>query len=171
MKKVFLLAVMAMVLSLSVNSQTITEYMATNNVTYHVGDTITLGRGSAPNGSFIYVQMGDAYGALSAANGQYGGVAQGLPKIWAGKNMVIKKIKESKFKGSKVISFSVAGGNIVLYKIIIEDALATGEIKSSGYTSDEALAELKKAKDKLDLELITPAQYDSIKAVFSKFIK
>ena len=71
----------------------------------------------------------------------------------------IKKIKEITFKGAKLISFNVAGGNFVQYKILVEDALATGELKSNGYTSDEALAALKKAKDKLDLGLIKPKRW------------
>lgn len=147
-----------------------TEYTASNNVTYHIGDTITLGRGSAPNGSFLYIQMGDTYSALSVIGGN-GQVDVGLPKSWSGKNMIIKKIKEAKFKGSKVVSFSVAGGNIVLYKVLVEDALSTGELKSSGYSSDDALAELKKAKDKLDLGLIKQADFDSLKVKLAKFIK
>jgi hypothetical protein len=38
-------------------------------------------------------------------------------------------------------------------------------------TSDDALAELKKAKDKLDLGLITQEDYDKLKAELSKYIK
>ena len=38
-------------------------------------------------------------------------------------------------------------------------------------TSDKALAELKRQKDKLDLEIISQAEYDSIKAVLIKYIK
>ena len=153
------------------NAQSLTEYTASNNVTYHVGDTIKLGRGSAPNGDFIYCQMGDAYATMSVLGGGGGRIDQGLPRGLSGANMIIKKIKETTFKGAKLVSFNVAGGNLVQYKILIEDALATGELKSNGYTSDEALIELKKAKDKLDLGLITPEQYDSIKTTLVKFIK
>jgi hypothetical protein len=38
-------------------------------------------------------------------------------------------------------------------------------------TSDEALLELKRAKDKLDLEIINQEKYDSLKAVYIKYIK
>ena len=38
-------------------------------------------------------------------------------------------------------------------------------------TSDEALSELKKSKDKLDLGLITQEKYDSVKAILIKYIK
>jgi len=38
-------------------------------------------------------------------------------------------------------------------------------------TSDDALSELKRQKDKLNLEIISQAEYDSIKAVLIKYIK
>ena len=57
------------------------------------------------------------------------------------------------------------------YTIQFENAISTGEIKGSGMTSDEALTELKKAKDKLDLGLITQEEYDKIKAELTPFIK
>ena len=170
MKKIILLVIC--VLSVGyISAQSLTEYTASNNVTYHIGDTIKLGRGSAPNGDFIYCQMGDTYAVMAALGGSVGRIDQGLPRNLSGANMIIKKIKETKFKGAKLISFNVAGGNFVQYKILVEDALATGELKSNGYTSDEALSALKKAKDKLDLGLIKPEQYDSIKSTLVKFIK
>ena len=49
--------------------------------------------------------------------------------------------------------------------------MSTGEIKGFGKTSDEALTELKKAKDKLDLGLITQEEFDKLKAELSKYIK
>jgi predicted Zn-dependent peptidase len=57
------------------------------------------------------------------------------------------------------------------YTIQFENALSTGEIKGTGKTSDEALAELKKAKDKLDLGIITQEEYDKIKSDLLPFIK
>lgn len=44
-------------------------------------------------------------------------------------------------------------------------------IKPSAMSSDEALSELKRAKDKLELGLITQATYDSLKVEYSKYIK
>lgn len=170
MKKFVLFFIFALSVVI-IRAQGLTEYTASNNVTYQIGDTIKLGRGSAPNGDFIYCQMGDTYAVMAALGGSAGRIDQGLPRNLSGANMVIKKIKETKFKGAKVISFNVAGGNLVQYKILIEDALATGELRSNGFTSDEALAELKKAKDKLDLGLIKSEQYDSIKSTLLKFIK
>ena len=38
-------------------------------------------------------------------------------------------------------------------------------------TSDEAMSALKKAKDKLELGLMTQVRYDSLKAVYAKLVK
>jgi hypothetical protein len=54
--------------------------------------------------------------------------------------------------------------------IEIEDAIKHGEVLSLGMTSDEALSELKKAKDKLDLGLITEEEYEKIKSELIKYI-
>jgi hypothetical protein len=46
----------------------------------------------------------------------------------------------------------------------------TNQVKSKDKTSDDALTELKKAKDKFDLELITKEEYEKIKEELRKFI-
>lgn len=38
--------------------KTIDRYTASNGITYKEGDQIKLGRGSATNGDFLYLQMG-----------------------------------------------------------------------------------------------------------------
>ena len=45
------------------------------------------------------------------------------------------------------------------------------KLNNSSLTSDEAIAELKKAKEKLELELISQEDYDKIKAELLPFIK
>ena len=45
------------------------------------------------------------------------------------------------------------------------------KILDSSMTSDEVLTELKKAKEKLDLELITQEEYDELKTELMKYIK
>jgi hypothetical protein len=54
---------------------------------------------------------------------------------------------------------------------MFENALETGEVKGFGMSSDDALAELKKAKDKLDLGIITQGAYDTLKTDLLKYIK
>ena len=55
--------------------------------------------------------------------------------------------------------------------IQIENAIDAGEIKSNRFSSDDTLYDLKKAREKLDLGLITQEKYDSIKNVLSKYIE
>ena len=52
-----------------------------------------------------------------------------------------------------------------------ESAIANSEIKSKIMSSDDALIELKRYKDKLDLGLITQKEYDEKRTELSKFIK
>lgn len=53
----------------------------------------------------------------------------------------------------------------------IEKAIEVGEVVTSGYTSEKALDELKRAKDKLDLGLITQEEFDRLKAELAPYIK
>jgi hypothetical protein len=78
--------------------------------------------------------------------------------------------------GSKRTGYSVTfrtkgATSISNYTIQFENALSTGEVKGFGKTSDEALSELKKAKDKLDLGLINQEEFDRLKSELSKYIK
>ena len=115
--------------------------------------------------------MGSFFNTLSAINGDYKNIASGLSKNYSGTPVILKKIKEQTIKGIKKTYFVVGGGNITNYNIMIEEAIASGEIKTNGMTSDNALAELKKWKDKLDLELITQDEYNKKKSELLKFIK
>ena len=84
------------------------------------------------------------------------------------KNIIIGGTKRSGFM-ALVRGKSMRG--ITTYTIQLENAIEVGEIKTPGLSSDEALIELKKAKDKLDLQLISQSKYDSIKAVLIQYIK
>ncbi len=86
------------------------------------------------------------------------------------------EIKKIVIVGNKRTGYSVAMRTkgvtgLLNYTVQFENALSTGEIKGSGMTSDEALEALKKAKDKLDLGIITQEEYDKIKAELTPFIK
>jgi hypothetical protein len=55
--------------------------------------------------------------------------------------------------------------------ILLEDALNKGELKSKIMTSEEALFELKKAKDKLDLGIITQEEFNALRTKLAPLIK
>ena len=56
------------------------------------------------------------------------------------------------------------------YTIDFEEAIATGEIKSKGFTKESAIAKLKEGKELLDLGLMKQVDYDKLKESLVKYI-
>lgn len=175
MKKTILMSFAAMLIGL-INAQEInfkdlstttergefTSYIGSDGGVYKIGDRIKIGVPSS-NKTFAFIWMGD--GILTPL--------EPLPVTQSGTETEIKKIFVA---GNKRTGFSISmrtKGVIGLlnYTIQFENAMSTDEIKGTGLTSDEAIAELKKAKDKLDLGLITQDEYDLKKATLIPFIK
>ena len=143
------------------------EYVASDGHTYKVGDNITIGM---PQSNKTFAYMTSELGMASAVMG--GGPVPGINAQYAGTDMEIKQIKvqRNKKRGATVTFRTyLAGLGGVLVQI--ENCLASGEIVSQGMTPDKALAELKKAKDKLELEVITQQEFDSIKAELLPYLK
>lgn len=139
-----------------------TSYIGSDGGIYKVGDRIKIGVPSS-NKTFAFIWMG--YGILTPL--------EPLPAANSGTETEIKRIF---IVGNKRSGYSISmrtKGLIGLlnYSIQFENAISTGEIKGTGLTSDEALAELKKAKDKLDLGIITQEEYHLKKAELLPFIK
>lgn len=143
----------------------IDTYTASDGITYHIGDTITMGTpGFEKN---IYTTLIDiTYLILSGKQ---------LPvKTMYGGKFIIKKIQLTKVNsynkdsGSKIYLVLNNGGYAITN---FEQAIEIGEVITRGYNRDAALKELKKYKDMLDLELITQEEYDQKKMELSKFIK
>lgn len=137
------------------------SYVAKDGSVYQIGDRLTIGVPSS-NKTFAFITEGDGIllpiTALTAANS---GQETEIKKIWVvGNNRAGYSVY---FRTKGLIGISN-------YSINVENAIATGEIKSFGMSSDEALAELKKVKDKLDLEIISQEEYDVIKADLIKYI-
>lgn len=145
-------------------------YISKDGATYNVGDTIHILSPSQVNGEFASIN-GRIDGDMSFTN---------IPasSYFENKNIIVENIfatSGNALNPSTVIFHfaekSKYGGAAVLYYIDIEKAIKLGEVKSFGMTSDEALAELKKAKDKLDLGIINQKEYDKIRADLVKYIK
>jgi hypothetical protein len=126
-----------------------TSYVGSDGGVYKIGDRIKIGVPSS-NKTFAFITEGDGM-LLPITN---------LTAAASGQETEIKRIF---IVGNKRAGYSVS--------LQFENALSTSEIKGYGKTSDEALTELKKAKDKLDLGLINQEQFDAIKAELSKYIK
>jgi hypothetical protein len=119
--------------------------------------------------NFTYLMLGRMGSAIMS------GVTY-LPESFKGREAVIENIKMFKSKKANVpsngtIIFQNPGMDITV--LDLKFALEFGELinPKAAMTSDEALAELKRAKDKLDLGLITQTHFDSLRNVLSKLIK
>jgi hypothetical protein len=138
------------------------SYLASDGAIYKIGDRIKIGVPSS-NKTFAFITEGDGIllpitNLLATASGQ----ETEIKKIWVVGNKRTGYSVSMRTKGISALSN---------YTIQFENALSTGEIKGFGMTSDEALAELKKAKDKLDLGLISQEEFNEKKSELSKFIK
>lgn len=143
------------------------EYKASNGVTYHVGDTVKLGQGSAPNGTFRYVQYG---GWMMFMQGG-GSDAHNLERTFSGFGATIKKIHSFKAHGITKVVLAVDIGQLSNCDLWVEDALTSCEVANcTGHTTqttvvqtDDKFDRLKKLKSLLDNGAITQAEYDEQK--------
>lgn len=168
MRKIFIVLI-GLLSVLSLFAEKIPEYKASNGIVYHVGDTIKLGRGSAPNGDFNYLQMGGMYNAMVATGGG-GQMASSVGRNYSGLNVILKKIKETKFKGGKKVIFVVGGGNITNYNLMIEDAIASGEVDcpkkevmQQEASKDDKVTKLKELKQLLDDGILSQEEFNTEK--------
>lgn len=127
----------------------VTHYTTQNGQEFTIGDTLTLGV-SFRNEKYDYIMQNAGIEYYS------------LPNMASGSVVVIKKIKIQ----SKSVIVTTTKPQGFVYSLMVmnfENALVNGEIKSNIMTSDEALAELKKWKDKLNLEIISQEEYNAKK--------
>ena len=140
------------------------SYISKDGNVYAAGDKIKIGIPSSKE-VFLYIQNGDG---VMVAPRQLTAIASNTDSEI--KSIVVWGTKRSGFYAI-IRSKGLMGALPTTYSIQIENAITAGEIVASGMTSDMALSDLKKAKDKLDLGLITQENYDSIKITLTKFIK
>lgn len=152
---------------MSANAQKKTEYKASNGIIYHVGDTIQLGRGSRDDGSFNYLQVNNTFSAFVG-----GEPNQGVAKSFSGTNVIIKKIREMNMRGASKVYFVVGGGSITNYWLMIDDALATGEVidptkknmeNNKQNTTGSKADKLRELKELFDEGILTQEEFDKEK--------
>jgi hypothetical protein len=139
-----------------------TSYLGSDGAVYKIGDRIKIGVPSS-NKTFAFITEGD-------------GFIIPITNLYASSSGTETEIKKIFVMGNKRAGYSVSFRTKGLtglsnYTIQFENALSTGEIKGFGFSSDDALAQLKKGKDKLDLGLITQEEFDKLKAELTKYIK
>jgi|694.fasta_scaffold125852_2 hypothetical protein len=174
MKKIMMVAI-ALIASVSVFAQELkfsdltTElstkqfesYVSKDGTEFKVGGKVKMGLPSAQT-SFAYVQHIDPLAGVSVLGANYANREVEIKKI-----QVVGNLK----KGYKV--WVITNGGIALAKLYfdVEPAIQTKEIKGDGMSSDEALSQLKRAKDKLDLGLITQDEFIKLRTELSKYIQ
>ena len=197
MKKLLLLTLFALTI-FSVNAQELKysdvntigqskgylSYVSEDGTVYKVGDVLRLAEPLGYN-SYIFVQslamlMRTSTLAISR-NTEIAIKEIRIVKhsVWSNNanTKAIRTDTKDKTKFSKVDPFYVEFRcneekfSTFTYCIAIDNAIARGEVKGLGLTGDEALTQLKRAKDKLDLDLITKDEYNKIKTELVKYIK
>lgn len=152
MKKLVLLLLLLPLLG---HAQRISEYTASNGVTYKEKDTVRLGLGSGLQGTFVHLTIG----GWAAGDGTQIGAA------YANTAVVIKKIRKFKTKGIENVVFIVGGGNITNYNLLIEPAIMTCEVvpckdDKAVVSQDNKYDKLKKLKALFDDGVLTKEEYE-----------
>lgn len=165
MKKITLLTIAILTLNFAQAQKKVEkleEYIASNGITYKIGDEVKLGRGSDTNGKFVYVNIGGWAVSTNPEENRLGAANAGLL-------VTIKKINKYNYKRYKGIYFTVGGGNLTNYVLDIENAIATCEVencnqdKDASQSSSDKYDKLKKLKELLEDETLTQEEYDAEK--------
>lgn len=137
-------------------------YESKSGYIYKIGDRLKIGVPFS-NKTFAFITEGDGIlFPITPLTISASGQESEIKKIW---------ISGTKRSGYFAMIRSKGITGLSNYTITFENAIENGELKSFGKTSDEALVELKKAKDKLDLGLITQEDFDKLKAELIKYVK
>jgi len=138
-------------------AQNLKAYKASNGITYKVGDTLKLGKGSGENGTFLFFQLG----GWKNSDPKYFG-----ERDYADSGVLIKRIKMHQLRGNPKMVFTVGGGNIINYTVRVEEAIESCEVipckeeqQGVGSVADELL----KFKHLLDAGAITQGEYEGEK--------
>ena len=138
------------------------EYKASNGITYREGDKIKIGKGSAPDGTFLWVQV---YGLATTVNGDKN--ANNMTRANGSAEYEIKKFKS--WKGKKYLTLKAGGIN---YLVDIEAGIEACEIlpcpekvlKVESVAKEDKYDKLAKLKKLLDDKAITQEEYDKEKS-------
>lgn len=154
-----------------INKEEITEYISENGTSFKIGDVLKIDK---PTNGQIFSSMTIrmttfemlALNDYDKRNFDYNVYSRSIAKTSL-------KIKSFVIEGDKKKGFYIAanldgvGHNI---QVRLEYGIEIGEIGEHKMTSEEAMAQLKSEKDKMELGLITSDEYNSRKLELVKFI-
>lgn len=155
------------ILAFNVTAQKLTAYQASNGIVYHIKDPVHLGRGSAPDGTFLYLQIGGWAVAFNDSSADPN--VNNVGRSYANTAVIVKKIAQVMIKGVVKTYFTVGGGNITNYLLSIEDAIQVCEVvpctanNSNQPVVADKFDQLKKLKALFDSGALTQAEYDDQK--------
>ena len=155
-----------------INKEDILEYISENGTSFKIGDALKIDKPSSGQTFTSMTIRMTTFEMLALTpqeqnNFDYSVYARTIAKTTL-------KIKSFVIEGDKKKGFSISanldgvGHNI---QVRLEYGLEIGEIGEHKMTSEEAMAQLKSEKDKLELGLITSEEYNSRKTELVKFIK
>ena len=138
------------------------SYVAKDGSVFKVGDRVNFKTPYGTNGRFVSITKVMIDGSMYPVGSELVNSSSEIKKIRVGGN------KRSGYK----VTFQTKGyTGIDNYFLYIEDAISMNEVKSLVMSSEEALANLKKEKDKMDLGLITPQEFEARKKELTPYIK
>lgn len=196
MKKIILASVLAFALSTAVFAQTtladnpikfeqvkvikekseaklitkegITQYTASNGSVVNIGDKFRINRPEGGAKTFVSIQnkptIADAFGSNFNPTVN---TSMSNTEITI-KSLYIAGTKKLGFKAMAELATCGTCNNLL---VDIELAIETKEIRTNGMTSEDAMALLKKEKEKLELGIISQKEFDDKKAELIKFIQ
>ena len=148
-------------LSTELNTKKFDSYVSKDGTVFKVGEKVKIGLPSSQI-NFVYIEHIDPLAGASIVGPNYANREVEVIKIQVNGNLR---------KGYKV--WVITNGGFALGKLYfdIESAIQTKEVKGNGISSDDALSQLKKAKDKMDLGLITQDEFNKLRTELSKYIQ
>jgi hypothetical protein len=161
MEKLLFTTILCLSLTYTTYSQKAETYTASNGMIYTVGDTITLGVGSEPDGKFRHIYSGMAR-TIFATLAEEADYDVRLPEFFQGAPVVIRKIKANDKETLFVFDTDGWGG----FVIDIEKATSVCEVaycRPQGFLTQQEFEKLVRMYQAVLNGDITPEKFEALR--------